>query len=80
MIIYAFYTREGELPASATITWSLWAIFAHQTAATPFYLRGLAFGFSLFASACVLKIAIGRLFHHSDYVEIHDDEGDSLVG
>ncbi len=29
--MYAFSTAEGGLPASIAITWSLWAIFAHQT-------------------------------------------------
>lgn len=40
---YAFSTKEGDLPASIAIAWSLFAIFAHQTTSKFIHWSALAF-------------------------------------
>jgi len=53
---YAFSTPEGDLPAAIAITWSLFAIFAHQ--GTPF-IHWSALGFALLSLIWVTKGAFG---------------------
>jgi len=53
---YAFSTPEGDLPAAIAITWSLFAIFAHQR--TPF-IHWSALAFALLSLIWVVKGAFG---------------------
>ena len=40
---YAFSSPEGDLPAALAITWSLFAIFAHQRSSVFVHWSALAF-------------------------------------
>jgi len=53
---YAFSTPEGDLPAAVAITWSLFAIFAHQQ--TPF-IHWSALGFAVLSLVWVIKGGFG---------------------
>ena len=54
---YAFSSAEGDLPASIAISWSLWAIFAHQR--HPAFIHWSALAFSILSLIWVVKAAIG---------------------
>jgi hypothetical protein len=54
---YAFSSPEGDLPASIAITWSLWAIFAHQKSSG--FIHWSALVFAIFSLVWVVKGAYG---------------------
>ncbi|EPQ57664.1 hypothetical protein GLOTRDRAFT_128020 [Gloeophyllum trabeum ATCC 11539] len=57
---YAFSSPEGDLPASIAVAWSLWAIFAHQSApAAGKFIHFSALAFAVLALFWVLKGAWG---------------------
>ncbi|CCM01161.1 uncharacterized protein FIBRA_03209 [Fibroporia radiculosa] len=77
---YAFSTTEGDLPASIAISWSLWAIFAHQH--HPAFVHWSALAFAIISSLWVVKAVVGV------FLKIHrggrgislDEERAPLVG
>ncbi|KDQ49365.1 hypothetical protein JAAARDRAFT_165648 [Jaapia argillacea MUCL 33604] len=50
---YAFTSLEGDLPASISIAWSLFAIFAHQTSSK--FIHWSALAFAILALVWVVK-------------------------
>ncbi|KZV71136.1 hypothetical protein PENSPDRAFT_578340 [Peniophora sp. CONT] len=54
---YAFATPEGDLPGSIAITWSLWAIFAHQRGDA--FTHWSALAFAILSLLWVIKGAVG---------------------
>jgi hypothetical protein len=72
---YAFATPEGDLPASVAIAWSLWAIFAHQTASGFVHWSSLVF--AILALIWVVKGAFG-LFGHGG-IRLEDEERAPLI-
>lgn len=69
---YAFSSPEGDLPASIAIAWSLWAIFAHQTASG--FIHWSALAFSILALVWVLKGAFGVFGGRRGRVALTDEE------
>jgi len=75
---YAFSSKEGDLPASIAIAWSLWAIFDHQRSST--FVHWSAFGFALLSLVWVIKACFG-LWTRSERVGLAiDEETGPLLG
>lgn len=76
---YAFSSPEGDLPASIAITWSLFAIFAHQTSNA--FIHWSALVFAVLALVWVFKGAYGLSVKVSGgSVRLDDEERAPLVG
>lgn len=78
---YAFSTPEGDLPASIAITWSLWAIFAHQNVHRSGFIHWSALAFAILSLFWVAKGALDltkRL--RGGAVALEDPERAPLVG
>jgi len=78
---YAFASREGDLPASVAIAWSLWAIYAHQTSDK--FIHWTALAFAIITLVWVIKGAIGlgrRAYGGSVRLALADEERAPLVG
>jgi hypothetical protein len=54
---YAFSTIEGDVAGSVAITWSLWAIFAHQRSDA--FVHWSALAFAILSLLWVIKSAVG---------------------
>ncbi|KAJ6558523.1 hypothetical protein DFH09DRAFT_922414 [Mycena vulgaris] len=74
---YSFSTAEGDLPASIAIAWSLFAIFAHQTASGFVHWSSLVF--AIIALVWVVKGAYGTFVKSRGGVRLHDEERAPLV-
>jgi hypothetical protein len=75
---YAFGSPEGDLPASIAITWSLFAIFAHQR--EPF-VHWSALAFAILSTLAVFKSGYGLcLRYRSHGIMLADEERAPLVG
>ncbi|KAL5492999.1 hypothetical protein ACEPAI_4447 [Sanghuangporus weigelae] len=75
---YAFSSPEGDLGGSIAITWSLFAIFAHQKSSAFVHWTALAFAcLSLF---WILKSLYGHLVAHRSPSVLNDEERAPLVG
>ena len=69
---YAFSTPEGDLPASAAIAWSLWAIFVHQTSSG--FIHWSALAFAILALVWVVKGAAGLVIRsHGGHISLDDE-------
>ncbi|KAF8070334.1 hypothetical protein FPV67DRAFT_1668199 [Lyophyllum atratum] len=76
---YAFSTPEGDLPASIAISWSLWAIFAHQTSSGFIHWTSLAF--AILSVVWVIKGAYGLyVTSRGSRIVLSDEERAPLVG
>jgi hypothetical protein len=75
---YAFSTPEGDLPASIAIAWSLWAIYAHQTASGFVHWSSLVF--SILTLVWVFKGAYGLVVKGRGRIVLSDEERAPLVG
>ncbi|KAL1756282.1 hypothetical protein FB107DRAFT_248382 [Schizophyllum commune] len=76
---YAFSSPEGDLPAALAITWSLFAIFAHQRSSA--FVHWSALAFAILSGVWVLKGAVGLFRHNGGGVRLEDDlERAPLVG
>lgn len=51
---YASYTREGDLPGAIAITWSLWAVYDHQTKWESEFIHMSALVFAILSVTWVL--------------------------
>jgi len=78
---YAFSSPEGDLPASIAITWSLWAIFTHQTVHRSAFIHWSALAFAILALFWVAKGAFGLYRRFSGgSIALEDEERAPLVG
>jgi len=76
---YAFASKTGDLPAALAISWSLWAIFAHQNSSK--FVHWSALVFAILSLIWVIKGAYGlgrRAF--SGGVRLEDAERAPLTG
>jgi len=74
---YSFSSAEGDLPASISIAWALWAIFAHQTGSGFVHWSSLVF--AILALVWVLKGAYGVFVKSRGGVRLDDAERAPLV-
>jgi len=75
---YAFSSPEGDLPGSVAISWSLWAIFAHQTSSA--FIHWSALAFAILTLVWVLKGAYGvGVKAWSGGIRLDDEERAPLV-
>ncbi|KAI6117586.1 hypothetical protein EDD16DRAFT_1587899 [Pisolithus croceorrhizus] len=75
---YAFGSVEGDLPASIAITWSLYAIFAHQH--EPF-VHWTALAFAILSTLSVIKGIYGLFVRYRrGGIILEDEERAPLVG
>ncbi|KAF7321455.1 hypothetical protein MKEN_00666000 [Mycena kentingensis (nom. inval.)] len=74
---YAFSSAEGDLPASISIAWSLWAIFVHQTGSG--FVHWSALVFAILALVWVVKGAYGVFVKSRGGVRLDDAERAPLV-
>ncbi|KAH7925838.1 hypothetical protein BV22DRAFT_1046499 [Leucogyrophana mollusca] len=56
---YAYSTAEGDLPACIAISWSLWAIYAHQRLDQSEFVHWSAFAFAVLSLCWVMRSAAG---------------------
>ncbi|KIY64329.1 hypothetical protein CYLTODRAFT_493224 [Cylindrobasidium torrendii FP15055 ss-10] len=73
---YAFSSKEGDLPASISIAWALWAIFAHQRSSG--FIHWSALVFAVLSLAWVVKGAFSRNWKRGGGVHL-DGERDPLL-
>ncbi|KAL0579744.1 hypothetical protein V5O48_002238 [Marasmius crinis-equi] len=74
---YAFSSPEGDLPASISIAWSLWAIFAEQRSSA--FIHWSALAFSILALVWVVKGAFGLSGRFRGGIALEDEERAPLV-
>jgi len=75
---YAFSSKEGDLPGSIAIAWSLWAIFDHQRSST--FIHWSAFGFALLSLVWVVKACFGLWIRSGRVSLAIDEETGPLLG
>jgi len=73
---YAFSSPQGDLAASISVAWTLWAIFAHQTSSG--FVHWSALVFAILALIWVVKGAYGVT--KGGAVRLDDEERAPLVG
>jgi len=75
---YAFSSKEGDLPASIAIAWSLWAIFDHQHSSG--FIHWSAFAFALLSLVWVVKATYGIWARSGRITLLSDEETGPLLG
>ncbi|KAG1835611.1 hypothetical protein EV424DRAFT_1531474 [Suillus variegatus] len=79
---YAFSSPEGDLPASFAITWSLFAIFAHQNVHRSGFIHWSALAFALLSAFWVFVGTFGtyKRYRGASGSILLDEERAPLVG
>jgi hypothetical protein len=77
---YAFSSPEGDLPASFAITWSLFAIFAHQGVHRSGFIHWSALAFAILSAFWVVMGMYGLYTRTRGGVIVLDEERAPLVG
>ncbi|KAG2124560.1 hypothetical protein BD769DRAFT_1467689 [Suillus cothurnatus] len=77
---YAFSSPEGDLPASLAITWSLFAIFAHQDVHRSGFIHWSALAFAVLSAFWVFVGTFGMYKRFRSGSIILDEERAPLVG
>lgn len=77
---YAFSSPEGDLPASLAITWSLFAIFAHQSVYRSGFIHWSALVFAVLSTVWVFLGTFGMYKRFRVGSIILDEERAPLVG
>jgi len=77
-VAYAVSSPEGDLAGAIAISWSLWAIFAHQRSSL--FIHWSAFAFALISLLPIVKALHGHFTHHRHVGIILDDERAPLAG
>lgn len=77
---YAFSSPEGDLPASLAITWSLFAIFAHQNVHRSGFIHWSALAFAVLSAFWVFLGIFGMYKRFRGGSIILDEERGPLVG
>lgn len=79
---YAFSSPEGDLPASIAITWSLFAIFAHQTTHRSAFIHWSALVFAVLSAIWVVRGIYGLFtrVRGGPMVLLMDEERAPLIG
>lgn len=75
---YAWSSREGDVGGAAVITWTLWAIFSHQTKSS--FIHWSALAFAILASLNVIKAFVTTWRGGGAMAVLHDEERAPLVG
>lgn len=74
----AWSSREGDVGGAAVITWTLWAIFSHQTKSS--FIHWSALAFAILASLNVIKAFVTTWRGGGAMAVLHDEERAPLVG
>ncbi|KAG2075903.1 hypothetical protein BDR04DRAFT_1090671 [Suillus decipiens] len=77
---YAFSSPEGDLPASFAITWSLFAIFAHQNVHRSGFIHWSALAFAVLSASWVFLSIFGIYKRFKRGSIILDEERAPFVG
>jgi len=77
-VAYALSSPEGDIAGAVAISWSLWAIFAHQVSNT--FIHWSAFVFALFSLISIAKALYGLIKARRGDSILHDEERAPLVG
>ncbi|EGN98822.1 hypothetical protein SERLA73DRAFT_181484 [Serpula lacrymans var. lacrymans S7.3] len=77
---YASSSTEGDLPGCIAISWSLWAIFAHQTVERSDFVHWSALGFAILSMFWLLRSALGLVKMISGRRWLRGEERTSLLG
>lgn len=78
---YAFSSPEGDLPASFAITWSLFAIFAHQDVHRSGFIHWSALVFAILSAIWVVRGMYGLYTRtRGGAIVLVDEERAPLVG